>query len=202
MALVNFIVPFAQERSNTAGTGPMTLLGPALRRKTFALAGLTTGSKFIGLIELTNADEWEFGRMTLNGSTVERDNPWQGSSGTSPVNFSIGTKVISLVDAAAPVVKPCRVALNNGEATMTIADYELGVNKSVAAATPVTLPPILFIGQRARVSDFKGDAATNNITVSGEGGSTVDGGASRILNVNLQSMKFRAYSLTAWSVIR
>lgn len=61
------------------------------------------------------------------------------------------------------------------------------VNKTVGAATTVTLPKGAASGQAAReiwIIDGKGDAATNNITVSRAGSETINGATSLVIASN------------------
>lgn len=57
------------------------------------------------------------------------------------------------------------------------------VDQTVAGATSVVLPAAAALGHEVEVIDGKGDAATNNITISATGG-TVNGGANVVINVN------------------
>jgi aspartate 1-decarboxylase len=74
---------------------------------------------------------------------------------------------------------------------MTIEDYELGINKGSGAATQVTLPASPVRGQRVRVSDIKGDAGTNNITVIGAAAATISAQSSYIIQAAYASAEFR-----------
>lgn len=61
------------------------------------------------------------------------------------------------------------------------------VNKTVGAATTITLPPSLTspLGIRQLiVEDGKGDAATNNITITAAGTDTINGAATYVLSLN------------------
>lgn len=60
------------------------------------------------------------------------------------------------------------------------------VNKTVGAATQITLPASLSVNGRreVRVIDVKGDAATNNITVVPAGSDTINGGSSHVISEN------------------
>jgi hypothetical protein len=65
----------------------------------------------------------------------------------------------------APVIFPGRVVMASGTIVMTNADYYLGVDKTIAAPTTVTLPAAPSPFQQVVIDDVKGDAATNNITI-------------------------------------
>jgi len=87
-----------------------------------------------------------------------------------------------------------------GAIVLTNADFLLIVNKTVGAATAVTLPAAPGASQRIKVLDGKGDAGTNNITVTGDaitgGGGT---GASMVIDGNGGSLSFvRSADNTKW----
>lgn len=56
------------------------------------------------------------------------------------------------------------------------------VDKSSGAATTVTLPPAPTAGDLIFVKDGKGDAATNNITVTPSGSQTIEGQSSLVID--------------------
>lgn len=77
------------------------------------------------------------------------------------------------------------------------------VNKTSGAATAVTLTARAKKGMFAFVKDGKGDAATNNITVSPDGTSnntTIDGGSSFVISVNYGAAMF-FHNGTEWNMI-
>lgn len=61
------------------------------------------------------------------------------------------------------------------------------VNKSSGAATGVTLPEMNWVGQGMIVVDAKGDAATNNITITPDSGN-INGSATYTINENYGSV--------------
>lgn len=63
----------------------------------------------------------------------------------------------------------------------------LVVRKASAAATAVTLPTVSGAKDNGRtvvVKDGKGDAGTNNITITDPSAQTIDGGASLVISAN------------------
>lgn len=92
-----------------------------------------------------------------------------------------------------------RVVTAAGAITGLASDDLILVNKTVGAATIVTLPATPATGQIIVVKDAKGDAFTNNITVSAAAGN-IDGLTSFILTQNYQSFTF-IYNGTEWNVI-
>ena len=73
------------------------------------------------------------------------------------------------------------------------------VRKASGSATAITLPTTPVNWVTYQVKDGKGDAATNNITVSPASG-TVDGAASIAINNNYQGLSF-VYDGTSWNVV-
>jgi hypothetical protein len=91
------------------------------------------------------------------------------------------------------------VFTGTGAVTMAAGQKVVVVNKASGAATAVTLPPSPVVWQVATVKDGKGDAATNNITISPASGN-VDGQASVTIKNNYGSMQF-IYNGTQWNSI-
>ena len=75
----------------------------------------------------------------------------------------------------------------------------LCVKKASGAATGVTLPASPPTGLRVIVKDSKGDAATNNITVTPAAG-TLDGGSNHVINVNYGCAVYN-YNGSEWSLL-
>jgi len=73
------------------------------------------------------------------------------------------------------------------------------VNKTSGAATAVNLPATPITGKKYIVKDGKGDAATNNITITPAAG-TIDGAATYVMNTNYQVVSF-VYNGTQWNLI-
>jgi hypothetical protein len=103
------------------------------------------------------------------------------------------------------IAKQRRSAVNTKLTVMTAAgnytitdETTLIVNKTVGGATQVTLPATPSRGREVTVSDGKGDAATNNITVVPAAG-TINGAASLVISENYGTAKFR-YNGTEWNI--
>jgi hypothetical protein len=90
-----------------------------------------------------------------------------------------------------------RVFTSTGDITM-VNEGVLVVNKASGAATAVTLPGSPDRGDCVLVKDGKGDAATNNITISAASGN-IDGGSSFVIRTNYGSALF-TYNGTQWNV--
>lgn len=77
----------AKQTTTATGTGNLTLAGASS-----AYQALPTSESFYYCIAHTSADEWEVGIATVSGGDILRNTVLDGSTGTSAVNFSAGTK--------------------------------------------------------------------------------------------------------------
>jgi hypothetical protein len=117
-----------QETSTSAGTGAIALAGAVTRRRRFGDV-LANGDTCYVLIEHASAAEWEIGLATWNtGHSLTRGAVSASSTG-SAVNFSAGTKTITLI---APAAKSL-VEDNNGDVPVT-RDVAVGRNLTAAGA--------------------------------------------------------------------
>jgi hypothetical protein len=82
--------------------------------------------------------------------------------------------------------------------TVLAANNIVVVNKSTGSATTITLPTGPATGQIHIIKDGKGDAATNNITIQGNG-KNIDGAASRVVSFNYGAVSL-VYNGTQWNV--
>lgn len=76
--------------------------------------------------------------------------------------------------------------------TATASDEVLLINMAVASAVSIFLPNSAAY-KRYVIKDLKGDAGTNNITITPFAGQTIDGAATLVLNVNNASVVIRYY---------
>lgn len=67
--------------------------------------------------------------------------------------------------------------ITDGDCTVLPNDGLIIINKGTGAATAVTLPAASSKVGKVKIVDFKGDASSNNITVSPDGSETFNGGA-------------------------
>ena len=77
-------------------------------------------------------------------------------------------------------------------------DKDIVTNLTVPGPVAVILSAGAPIGKRVTVMDGKGDAGTNNVTVTVAGGGTINGGASSVINSNYGSAEFVKVTATAW----
>lgn len=86
-----------------------------------------------------------------------------------------------------------------GGVAVVTTDYIVVINKSSGAATTVTLPSSVTTGDTYIIKDGKGDANTNNITVTPSSGN-IDGSSTYVMNINYQSITV-VYNGVQWNVI-
>lgn len=121
------------------------------------------------------------------------------------VNFNAnGTPVVSIFSAgglsiSAGLYPTVRVVVAAGSVTAAQSDIIVVVNKTVGAATTVTLPTAVT-AQTIFIKDGKGDANSNNITVATTGGKNIDGSATYTISTAYGSGIF-TYNGTQWNVL-
>jgi hypothetical protein len=91
---------------------------------------------------------------------------------------------------------PTRVVTAAGGITALASDGCIVVNKSVGAATAVTLYASPATGAKLRIKDGKGDANTNNITITPAAGN-IDGSATNVINTAYGKVTL-LYTGTQW----
>lgn len=99
---------------------------------------------------------------------------------------------------AAGRIKKTRVITAAGAVTVTNADEIIILNKTSGAATAVNLPAGVT-GAVYTIKDGKGDAASNNITITPAAGN-IDGSATYVLTANYGQATV-VYNGTQWNVI-
>ncbi len=75
--------------------------------------------------------------------------------------------------------------------TVVLNEALLVINKASGAATGVTLPPgsSQTYGRTVTIKDGKGDAGSNNITITAAGSDTIDGSATYVVGINYGSVE-------------
>src|SRR5712692_89267 len=76
----------------------------------------------------------------------------------------------------------------------------LVINRASGLATAITLPPTPKKGQTLAIMDGKGDAGTNNITITGAAAATIDGASSLVFTSNYAAAILQ-YNGTEWNVM-
>lgn len=131
----------------------------------------------------SNADS-HLATVTINGSDQFGFRPAAGGSvyvlpGES-VDFRVSGQGWWSLSKSYP--DTTRVVIAAGAITGTLQDGVICVNKTSGAATTVNLAAG-YVGEHLTVKDCKGDAATNNITVTPASGN-IDGSATYVINTN------------------
>lgn len=138
-------------------------------------------------------------QLFVRGATTQAD----GGQGvfawvlvTNPTDDNFSTIVPSGQTSAAWVriptsglAVPTLVVATGSSVTLSSGNYFVVINKAVGSATSVTLPGAPAPGQTFVIKDGKGDASTNNITISG--GTNIDNSASYVLTINYESVDVR-----------
>lgn len=142
------------------------------------------------------------GAINFNGSfgsagNVLVSNNFSGANwGT--VNLASSFAVTGVLPYANMAKDPVRVVTAAGTITVATTDKHVCVNKTSGAATAVNLQSSPVTGFPLSIDDCKGDAATNNITVTPAAG-TIDGSATLVINTNYGSATMY-YTGTMWKV--
>lgn len=80
-------------------------------------------------------------------------------------------------------------------------DEHILCNRGTSGAMSVVLSASAQPGHEVVVTDQKGDAGTNNITITVAGGGTINGGANLVISANNGSKRLLKRSSTAWIVV-
>ena len=93
-----------------------------------------------------------------------------------------------------------KVTVTTTNYTALTSDVVIGVTDTTAART-ITLPALSgIVGQTLIIKDMTGAAATNNITLDGNGSETIDGATTKVINTNYGSMTIVA-DVGGWYVL-
>lgn len=127
---------------------------------------------------------------TINGTTV-------GATTRAAVSGTTGN-FNGVLTTGSGQVRAVRTVTAAGGITMATTDDILVVNKTIAASSAITLEASPVTGQCHTVKDGKGDANTNNITITPAAGN-IDGAANFVMKQNYQSNQI-CYNGSEWSV--
>ena len=127
----------------------------------------------------------------------------------TPITVGSGLSLVSgtLSAAAQPTLSGVSidgnaiVASSASPYQMTATDRVIDVNKTNGSQTKILLPQNPTLWVEYNVIDGKGDASTNNITLSLAQGGTINGQPSFVLNANNDSITLRAVSAMIWRVV-
>lgn len=179
-----------QEATPGTGTGTLTVAGATSKYVGFVAAGFTNGDTFLGLIEHQTAAELELTLCTWGtGGVISRAAAPRYSTTGSKIDFSAGTKTVSVVAGANRDAMSVRTLASGASYACIASDGVIIVDKTVGSATAVTLKANPVVGDRQTVVDGKGDAGTNNITITAASGN-INGAANVVINVDRAAFTF------------
>lgn len=92
-----------------------------------------------------------------------------------------------------------RVFTASGDTSIITTDNVVIINKITGGATIATLPASPATNQYVVIKDGKGDANTNNITISGNG-KDIDGGSSYVIGSSYGALTI-IWNGTQWNII-
>lgn len=109
------------------------------------------------------------------------------------------TTIPGLFSTAAGVQSNLVIKTSSGSYVCLSTDNIVIINKGTGAATAVTLPSAPETGRRVTIKDGKGDANSNNITVSAASGN-IDGSSTSVISTSYGTKSY-VYNGTQWNVI-
>lgn len=160
---------------------------------------------------------------SLTSPIVFQDNQGLGLSITVPASGSVSNKAVSLAQLAAIEAQliaettasaiTWQVSDDPASSVDTLPDHLVTVlvtpynavagdqdvitNLTTPGAVSVVLSAAAKIGQRVEVTDGKGDAGVNNVTITVASG-TINGGANLVLSTNRQKAVLVKIGATTW----
>ncbi len=129
--------------------------------------------------------------------------PGAGGTGAAPSQVLVPAGYVvssnnSVVNKANITTKTIAEVTGTTAYSVTNTDHVVNVNRSIAGAASIVLPNTgIPVGRTIIVKDAKGDAATNAITVTVNGGGLIDATASNVINSNFSSMEY-IWNGTKW----
>jgi len=137
------------------------------------------------------------GAGTINAGTTGQIS-YYASSGSTVSGSSAIAITANGITLGSGFVDNVRTVTAAGSVTVLATDSVICINKTIGAATTVNLPSSPATGLSYWIKDCKGDAATNNITVTPNAGN-IDGAATFVIRVNRGSANIK-YTVSEWSI--
>ena len=184
---VLYLAPSAFTSGSTFSAGPWTALTTVGGGGGIAI-GTTSGTARDAALGIA-AEQAAVTTLSLSGSTLTVT---KGGGSTSTITLPSGS------GASTPAI---RVITASGAVTAAASDGTIKLKKTASEATAVTLEASPPAGTTHVITDGKGDAATNNITISPAGGQTINGASSLIISVNRGSYTLQFDGVSDWSII-
>lgn len=170
----------------------------------FVTAAVAAGGGGAGGLSVTVAD-------TLPAGAADNSLWWESDSGNMYLRYNDGnsTQWVPVTlglgggggggSGGGVMIDAIRVVTAAGAVTVSSTDHVVVVNKTTGAATAVALPASPATGREIIIKDGKGDAGTNNITITPAAGN-IDGGATTVIATNYRSLTL-IYNGAEWSLI-
>jgi hypothetical protein len=160
------------------------------------------GGSWVNFVKLSG--DTMTGALIVNGGAVTASgglNATGTGTGLTVTNNATvgGTIVVSGVTTTAGCIFGTRVVTASGTITQAATDHIIIVNKTTGAATTLNLMASPATGFVCTIKDGKGDAATNNITITPNAG-TIDGAASVVMSSNYASVDL-CFNGTNWNLL-
>lgn len=187
------MLDFTHSKSDTRGTLTNNASGDTLGLISFSSIG--SGARVPAasiLVTITGTP----GSSDSGGGKMELQTTPDGSA-TRTTGITIDST--QRVQFSGGIIRATRVITAAGTITAATSDDVIIINKTVGAATSVNLFATPTTGQRLTIKDGKGDALTNNITITPAAG-TIDGAGTKVLIANYQSADI-IYNGTEWNVV-
>lgn len=205
-------VSLAAVNANLILAGPLTGAATAPTFRSLGggdmpLPGATTLGAFMSKAAISH--QWLNSATTSGTFTATQPACADISDASAACNTAIGTSgpTIPLLNAnvnwsGISGLGRVRVASRTATAAGAVAvsgttDFIVCVNKTVAAATTVNLPAGPSAGDTYVIADCKGDAATNNITVTPPAGA-IDGASTFVINTAFAAQGFTYMGSNFW----
>lgn len=152
----------------------------------------------------------KLGGDTLTGALTVNGGALTASSGISATGSGTGLAVTNNATIGGTLAVTGTATLNGtifgtrvvtaaGAVTHAVTDRVIVVNKTTGAATTVNLVASPPAGLVLTIKDGKGDAATNNITITPNAG-TIDGASSIVLSTAYAAIDL-VYTGSSWAII-
>lgn len=124
---------------------------------------------------------------------------YTGSSGAPDTEDFIYHVAVGLNAESDSIARVPRVVTVSGTAAAGASDTFIVINKTVGEASPVTVCASAdFLGDDLTIKDGKGDAATNNITLSFDGAETCDGMSTVVISTNYGMVRIKPNPDGGW----
>jgi hypothetical protein len=168
--MVSF-VDVCRFRAVSTGTGNFVVASPVQGYQTPSVADATSGAVYRYRAENFDLSEWEvgYGAYTAGSLTLARTTILYNHLGTTAaVNFTT-RPYVGLVVLAMDLVQNANIEqeITSGASANVNANAAIvRVNKTVGSATALTMPLAANKTCDALITDWKGDAGTNNITIN------------------------------------